>query len=118
MRLNAIAKSFCRKLLLFPKYIDKDLETLLSLKEIIVSRDATYELIRNISPWLQSVMQCQMSRKIMGRKMMAEMLALIVIRAPGYGDYQCVLHPEDIIYFWFFSKDVEGMLTRLKALTM
>ena len=64
--MNAIAKSFCRKLLQKPKYIDCDLEVLLNLKEIIVSKDATYELIRNISPWLKSVLQCEMSKKILG----------------------------------------------------
>ena len=108
--MNAIAKSFCRKLLLRPKYINRDLEVLLNLKEIIVSKDATYELVRDISPWLKAVLQCETSKMILGRKVIGEMESLVVIRAPEYGDYQCILYPVDIIYFCLLNMKSKCML--------
>ena len=108
--MNAIARSFCSKLLLRPKYINRDLEVLLNLKEIIVSKGATYELVRDISPWLKAVLQCETSLKILGRKVIGEMKSLLVIRAPEYGDYQCILNPGDLIYFWLFNKKSRCML--------
>ena len=55
-RLNAIARSYSKELLLKPRYINRDLEVLRNLREIIDSKDATFELVRNISPWLKSVL--------------------------------------------------------------